>query len=64
MVFEPMNVSLSLKLYSNTTDGLTVGYDICCTVRKESKAINTFKAFDVYYKIICQNLCTNFYAIP
>ena len=43
MVFEPMNVSLSLKLYSNTTDGLTVGYDICCTVRKESKAINTSK---------------------
>ena len=43
MVFEPMNVSLSLKLYSNTTDGLTVGYDICCTGRKESKTISTSK---------------------
>ena len=43
MVFELMNVSLFVKLYSNTTDGLTVGYDICYTGRKESKAINTSK---------------------
>lgn len=39
MVFEPMSVPLSLKLCSDTTDGLTVGYDIRCTGRKEAKAI-------------------------
>ena len=43
MVFEPMSVPLSLKLCSDTTDGLTVGYDLRCTGRKEAKAINTSK---------------------